>query len=58
MRSVGVADEASGSFGEDASGSGPRLNRAAITASITCATIMQGVDTTIANVALPHIQAA
>jgi len=28
----------------------------AITASITCATIMQGVDTTIANVALPHIQ--
>ncbi|HEV2302040.1 MAG TPA: DHA2 family efflux MFS transporter permease subunit [Stellaceae bacterium] len=32
------------------------LNRAAITASITCATIMQGVDTTIANVALPHIQ--
>jgi DHA2 family multidrug resistance protein len=27
-----------------------------ITASITCATIMQGVDTTIANVALPHIQ--
>jgi len=35
---------------------GPRINRAAITASITCATIMQGVDTTIANVALPHIQ--
>src|SRR5579859_4204811 len=34
----------------------PRINRAAITASITCATIMQGVDTTIANVALPHIQ--
>ena len=34
----------------------PRLNRTAITASITCATIMQGVDTTIANVALPHIQ--
>ncbi|HXO01651.1 MAG TPA: DHA2 family efflux MFS transporter permease subunit [Stellaceae bacterium] len=28
----------------------------AITASITFATIMQGVDTTIANVALPHIQ--
>ncbi|HVC53904.1 MAG TPA: DHA2 family efflux MFS transporter permease subunit [Stellaceae bacterium] len=27
-----------------------------ITVSITCATIMQGVDTTIANVALPHIQ--
>jgi DHA2 family multidrug resistance protein len=35
---------------------GPRINRVAITASITCATIMQGVDTTIANVALPHIQ--
>jgi len=33
-----------------------RFNRTAITASITCATIMQGVDTTIANVALPHIQ--
>ncbi|HEX5317664.1 MAG TPA: MDR family MFS transporter [Stellaceae bacterium] len=33
-----------------------RTNRAMITASITCATIMQGVDTTIANVALPHIQ--
>jgi DHA2 family multidrug resistance protein len=33
-----------------------RFNRAAVTASIICATIMQGVDTTIANVALPHIQ--
>jgi MFS transporter, DHA2 family, multidrug resistance protein len=33
-----------------------RFNRAMITVSITCATIMQGVDTTIANVALPHIQ--
>jgi MFS transporter, DHA2 family, multidrug resistance protein len=54
MRSVGSAVETAGSFGEDASG--PRLNRTAITASITCATIMQGVDTTIANVALPHIQ--
>jgi DHA2 family multidrug resistance protein len=31
-------------------------NRAAITVSIMLATIMQGVDTTIANVALPHIQ--
>jgi MFS transporter, DHA2 family, multidrug resistance protein len=41
-------------IGEDARG--PRFNRVAITASITCATIMQGVDTTIANVALPHIQ--
>jgi DHA2 family multidrug resistance protein len=34
----------------------PGRNRAAITASIMLATIMQGVDTTIANVALPHIQ--
>ena len=31
-------------------------NRAMITASIMLATIMQGVDNTIANVALPHIQ--
>src|SRR5205814_6959252 len=28
----------------------------AITATIICACVMQGVDTTIANVALPHIQ--
>ncbi len=33
-------------------------NRALITVSIMLATIMQGVDTTIANVALPHIQGA
>ena len=32
------------------------VNRAAITASIMLATFMQGVDTTIANVALPHMQ--
>ncbi|HKS89598.1 MAG TPA: DHA2 family efflux MFS transporter permease subunit [Stellaceae bacterium] len=31
-------------------------NRAAITISIMLATIMQALDTTIANVALPHIQ--
>jgi DHA2 family multidrug resistance protein len=31
-------------------------NRVAITASIMLATFMQGVDTTIANVALPHMQ--
>ena len=31
-------------------------NRGAITVSIMLATIMQGVDNTIANVALPHIQ--
>src|SRR5580700_7265365 len=41
---------------EATAGRGRRVNRAAITASITCATIMQGVDTTIANVALPHMQ--
>jgi len=34
----------------------PRVNRAAVTLSIITATIMQGVDTTIANVALPHMQ--
>jgi DHA2 family multidrug resistance protein len=34
----------------------PLGNRAAITVSIMLATIMQGVDNTIANVALPHIQ--
>jgi MFS transporter, DHA2 family, multidrug resistance protein len=34
----------------------PVLNRGAITASIMLATIMQALDTTIANVALPHIQ--
>ena len=32
------------------------LNRALITVSIMLATIMQAVDTTIANVALPHMQ--
>src|SRR5215472_1074899 len=36
--------------------SGPRINRGMITASIMLATFMQGVDTTIANVALPHMQ--
>ncbi len=36
--------------------SSPLGNRTAITASIMLATIMQGVDNTIANVALPHIQ--
>jgi DHA2 family multidrug resistance protein len=34
----------------------PEVNRGAITFSIMLATIMQGVDNTIANVALPHIQ--
>ena len=36
--------------------SAPAANRAAITVSIMLATFMQGVDTTIANVALPHMQ--
>ena len=35
---------------------GPVANRGMITISIMLATIMQGVDNTIANVALPHIQ--
>src|SRR5580700_5082740 len=35
---------------------GPRVNRGMITASMMLATFMQGVDTTIANVALPHMQ--
>src|SRR5579862_5785195 len=34
----------------------PAANRGAITASIMLATFMQGVDTTITNVALPHMQ--
>jgi DHA2 family multidrug resistance protein len=34
----------------------PVSNRGAITVSIMLATFMQGVDTTIANVALPHMQ--
>jgi MFS transporter, DHA2 family, multidrug resistance protein len=34
----------------------PVANRGWITASIMVATFMQGVDTTIANVALPHMQ--
>jgi MFS transporter, DHA2 family, multidrug resistance protein len=36
--------------------SAPVINRGAITVSIMLATFMQGVDTTIANVALPHMQ--
>jgi DHA2 family multidrug resistance protein len=41
--------------GEERAGPAP-ANRAAITGSIMLATIMQGVDNTIANVALPHMQ--
>src|SRR6201989_2230255 len=36
--------------------SGPIATRAAITACVILAVIMQALDTTIANVALPHIQ--
>src|ERR671926_958218 len=31
-------------------------NRAATTATVICACVMQGLDTTIVNVCLPHIQ--
>jgi DHA2 family multidrug resistance protein len=41
--------------GEPERGAAP-ANRVAITASIMLATFMQGVDTTITNVALPHMQ--
>jgi DHA2 family multidrug resistance protein len=34
----------------------PVANRAAITATVIVACVMQGLDTTIVNVALPHIQ--
>jgi DHA2 family multidrug resistance protein len=34
----------------------PSANRAAITACVSLATLMQALDSTIANVALPHIQ--
>src|SRR5579872_5420121 len=39
-----------------AAASAPVANRGLITISIMLATIMQALDTTIANVALPHIQ--
>jgi MFS transporter, DHA2 family, multidrug resistance protein len=34
----------------------PPAHRAAITATVICACVMQGLDTTIVNVCLPHIQ--
>jgi MFS transporter, DHA2 family, multidrug resistance protein len=37
-------------------GAPPAANRAATTATIITACVMQGLDTTIVNVALPHIQ--
>jgi MFS transporter, DHA2 family, multidrug resistance protein len=40
----------------DSETAAPAINRGAITVSIMLAPIMQGVDTTIANVALPHMQ--
>ncbi len=46
----------SGGLAGGAPADGRAPNNVAITASIIAATIMQGVDTTIANVALPHIQ--
>jgi DHA2 family multidrug resistance protein len=39
-----------------AASGGPPLNRAAITACVILAVIMQALDTTIANVALPYMQ--
>jgi MFS transporter, DHA2 family, multidrug resistance protein len=39
-----------------AANQGRSVNRAAITACVSLATLMQALDTTIANVALPHIQ--
>ncbi len=39
-----------------ASASGPVTHRGAITVSVMLSTIMQALDTTIANVALPHMQ--
>src|SRR6516162_7247950 len=34
----------------------PVANRGAMTATVICACVMQGLDTTIVNVCLPHIQ--
>ena len=45
----GAADEPAGRRGAP-------INRALITVSVMLATIMQALDTTIANVALPHMQ--
>ena len=42
--------------GASATGAAPPLNRGMITATVICACVLQGIDTTIANVALPHIQ--
>jgi DHA2 family multidrug resistance protein len=42
--------------GEGSAPAAPALNRGMITATVICACVLQGIDTTIANVALPHIQ--
>jgi MFS transporter, DHA2 family, multidrug resistance protein len=39
-----------------AASASPVANRAATTATVICACVMQGLDTTIVNVCLPHIQ--
>ncbi len=49
-------DRVQSSESSEGGSGGANINRAAITVSIMLATIMQGVDNTIANVALPHIQ--
>src|SRR5579862_2053031 len=41
---------------ERASAAAPPLNRGMITTTVICACVLQGIDTTIANVCLPHIQ--
>ena len=46
------------SIASPAPASRPVPNRALITASVILATVLQVLDTTIANVALPHMQAA
>src|SRR5215475_8943843 len=42
--------------GEEAARTAAPINRGMITATVICACVLQGIDTTIANVALPHIQ--
>jgi MFS transporter, DHA2 family, multidrug resistance protein len=56
--SPGSSSERAANYGTEAPSANapPKLNRGAITISIMAATIMQAIDTTIANVALPHIQ--
>ncbi|HTY48836.1 MAG TPA: hypothetical protein VMB48_04000, partial [Steroidobacteraceae bacterium] len=37
-------------------GTGPKVHRGLITGAVMLASILQALDTTIANVALPHIR--